>query len=292
MNKNIVKWLLTPSNYLLYSEIAYRRYFKSKKYKSKSHFWNNIKWSNLPLEIIIPCIDKDKTTIWECIDSLRDRLKHPITSINIICPHNQDNIEKIAKDKWCNIIYEDAVVPIKKEEIKYITKEWKNRAGRLFQQLIKLFYAYKTNSNYYYVIDSDTILMSEQVFEDKWKIIYLFSDENHKPYYKNYEKLLWEKKTAPMSFVAHQMVFNKNYVNELIKKIENIHNTDFISALINTIDTRENSWFSEFELYGNYMYKYHKDEIMVEYRFNKRVKESEKNYEKYKNYRSVSKHHY
>jgi hypothetical protein len=44
-----------------------------------------------------------------------------------------------------------------------------------------------------------------------------------------------------MSFVAHQMVFNKDYVDELIKRIEKKHNTDFVSALIKTIDKNEGS---------------------------------------------------
>lgn len=274
-------------------QTLFRRYFMSIFWKTKKHFWDNIKNSNLSFDIIIPCIDKDKTSIWDCIDALRKNLKHPITGINIICPHNQNNIEKIAKEKWCNIIYEDTIVPFKKQDINYITNNWKDRSWWLFQQLIKFYYSYKSNSKYYYVIDSDTILTSNQIFEDNWKIIYLFSDENHKPYYKNYERLLWEEKTAPLSFVAHQMVFNKDYVDKLIKKIEKKHNTDFISALIGTIDKNEGSWFSEFETYWNYLYKYHRNEIIVEYRMNKRVKDSEKNYEKYRNkYRSVSKHHY
>jgi len=64
------------------------------------------------------------------------------------------------------------------------------------------------------------------------------------------------------------MIFNKNILTELKQKIEKMHNCKWDEAIIKYNDYSSNSGFSEYELYGNYIYEHHRKNISLAYWFN------------------------
>jgi len=144
------------------------------------------------------------------------------------------------------------------------------RNGWYLQQLLKL-YAGLVIPNIlerYLVIDADTFFLKPTQFIGKdSKCMYNFSGENHKPYFEHMKRLSpeFEKMDANKSGICHHMLFETKYVREIIQKIEESHGDLFYNCFLKTVDNNEilYSGASEYELYFNYICKWHPDRIIV-----------------------------
>jgi hypothetical protein len=65
------------------------------------------------------------------------------------------------------------------------------------------------------------------------------------------------------SGICHHMIFEKKYIDELISKIEKNHNELFYNVFLKTVTDKTASGASEYEIYFNYMLKYHPDKIKI-----------------------------
>jgi len=223
--------------------------------------------STLPLDIIIPCAEKDLKILPHTISGIRENLKHPIHELFIISPDSR-RIEEICNHNECTYIREDTVLPIKPRDIPYVSNGI-DRSGWLYQQFLKLAGDLISSREHFFVLDADTVLIRPQVFETNNKIIFLHSDEYILPYYDAYQKLLGYYPSTGISFVAHQMLFQRSIVSELRDAIEeNNQRKPWYSAIYDTIDRRLISSFSEYELYGHWMMDNHRNAIDREYWFN------------------------
>ena len=98
----------------------------------------------------------------------------------------------------------------------------------------------------------------------------------------------FEKVDNNKSGICHHMIFEKKYIDELFRLVENKHNDLFYNIFLKCVEDKYilNSGASEYEIYFNYMLKYHNDKIMIR-------NLSWRNANKiYKNYDYVSIHHY
>jgi FkbM family methyltransferase len=142
-----------------------------------------------------------------------------------------------------------------------------DRNGWYLQQLLKL-YAGKIIPNIldkYLVIDSDTFFLKPTTFVKDNKCLYNYGTEYHKPYFhhmKNLDKDL-TKVDKNKSGICHHMIFDKKYIDELISKIEKNHNELFYNIFLKTVTNKKGSGASEYEIYFNYMLKYHPDKIQI-----------------------------
>jgi hypothetical protein len=59
------------------------------------------------------------------------------------------------------------------------------------------------------------------------------------------------------------MIFQKQYLSELFELVQSHHNTDFWKAFVNCIDPNAISGASEYEIYFNFILKYHPDKIQL-----------------------------
>ena len=139
------------------------------------------------------------------------------------------------------------------------------RNGWYYQQLLKL-YAFEIIPNLldrYLVIDADTFFLKKVHFIDYTnnKCLYNFSTfENHKPYYEHMRRLDDSfDKVLQDSAVCHHMVFEKKYVKELFNIIEKKYNKSFWKVFLESVDESHIllSGASEYELYCNFMFKFH-----------------------------------
>lgn len=147
----------------------------------------------------------------------------------------------------------------------------KERAGWYLQQFLKMAWAYKCEDEAYIVIDADTIPLNPLYFmnEDGQ---YLFTQkiEHHKPYFDTIDVLFSGdvKRAGDFSFIAEHMIFDRQIMKEMISKIEQdtaLMGDRFFEKILRAIDPFDinGSGFSEFETYGNYMFKFYNDKVVL-----------------------------
>ena len=142
----------------------------------------------------------------------------------------------------------------KNEKISY-------RAGWLYQQFLKLAapeYILNLHENFL-ICDSDIIFVNnpyQTCLDDHFPYAKAYSGEYHFPYRDHYSRLMKENAEAGFSFINHQMVYNINCLKQLKSHIEAIHHKPWYEAIIDTLNYNEASNCSEYDLYGNWMFKY------------------------------------
>lgn len=236
----------------------------------------------ISIDIIIPIIEKDLVILPLCLEGLKNNVSHKIENIYIIAPDNK-LIKEFTKTNNLIFIDENTVLGYSSKDINYTTTNGLNRSGWIFQQLLKLSGRVGT-SKYYLVIDADHILLKPHVFitENNLMVFYQ-SSEYHIPYYKNINKLIKFYPTSLFSYVSHKMIFDKEELKKLHLKIEMASNKklNWDEIILSSIDINENSCFSEFELYGNYLDK--RNKILLPWRQKTLNKNILKNYNELQN---------
>ena len=210
------------------------------------------------MDIVIPVGPNDRSVI-------EDQIKY--TKKNII---GYRNIYLIYKDNslqidGCITITED-LYPFNKDTVaKYHGKL--DRNGWYLQQLLKLYAGNIIPDilDTYLVIDSDTFFLKPTVFQHNGKWLYCFGIENHTPYFDHMARLHQSlvKMEPSISGICHHMVFQKKYVNEMLKLVEDKHGGQFFDIFLKEVTLFNDSGASEYEMYFNYMLKTHRSEILL-----------------------------
>jgi hypothetical protein len=210
--------------------------------------------SSVRLDVVIPIIEKDLAILPLCIEGLRKNIDHEINDIYIVAP-NISSIREFAVSNDLIHIDENTVLGYTPKEINYTTPDGLNRSGWIFQQLLKLS-GWVGNSRYFLVIDADHILLQPHSFiTEKGEHVFYMASWWHFPYYKNIKKLLKFYPQPLFSYITHKMIFDKEELVKLQSLIEKSSGTNqrWDKVILSSIDTKESSAFSEFELYGNYI---------------------------------------
>jgi glycosyltransferase involved in cell wall biosynthesis len=224
------------------------------------------KSSNLKIDVLIPAAQKDYATLPLVVDSILKNVKHPLGCIHIVSNDNSQ-IRGICRNSNCSFVNELDLVPFDREKIRYIV-DGVDRSGWLLQQFIKLS-CDKLGKKDLLICDADTIFVTPQVFELEGKYVLLHSDEFHIPYFNVYKMLTNLPIFSCISCVTHHMLFNTAFLHSLLTHIEDQHNEAWYDAILNNVDYLESSGFSEYELYGQWIMGFYKDNISREYWFNK-----------------------
>lgn len=135
-----------------------------------------------------------------------------------------------------------------------------DRSGWYLQQLYKLYAAYIPNiSERYLVIDCDTFFIKPIEFIEGDKCLYNYGEQYHQPYFDHMKKLCSLNKQNDMSGICHHMMFEKKYINELFK----MSDKPFYQSFLENIDGSQLSGASEYEIYFNFVLKYHPSDIKI-----------------------------
>jgi hypothetical protein len=224
--------------------------------------------SPLPIDIIIPVIDKDLDVLPYVISSAYKHVRHPIGNVFIVAPNSEAIKAEVAKTKAV-FIDESTVCDIKKDDINYVVNG-KDRSGWIYQQLLKYNFTKVAQYENYLVIDADTFFVKDVCFEARGKFYLDFSDEYHNPYYQAFEILTGLKHRAGVSFVAHYMFFNKVKVEAVKKQIEKHTGKTLLNAIKELkLEIDDQSAFSEYETYANYCIQTNPGLYTTRYWFNK-----------------------
>lgn len=210
----------------------------------------------ITLDVVIPVLEKDLKVLPLCLEGVRRCVGHRIGEIYLVSPESE-KVRTFCRENDLHFVEESSVLGYGPKEVGFITESGKNRSGWLFQQLIKLSGALGTN-RHYLVIDADHVLLARHLFLAKGGCsVFYRSTEHHTPYYENIRRLtgLCSGGFFSYSYVTHKMVFDKERLRELRRLIEERNGMAWDQAIIASLDRREMSPFSEFELYGYYVPK-------------------------------------
>jgi len=138
------------------------------------------------------------------------------------------------------------------------------RAGWLYQQFIKLGCGkgIADLSEDYLVIDADIVFLKEVYFFRDNKTYLTRTNKLNALYYEMYKRLFKETIEPKFSFIAHHMVMNKVIVNEMLNRIEKIHQKPWYEAIIDNLEDSKSN-LSEYELYGQYILRHYPERIIL-----------------------------
>ena len=139
------------------------------------------------------------------------------------------------------------------------------RNGWYLQQLLKLYAGIVVPNilDRYLVIDSDTFFIKPTIFIENNKCLYNYNNWDWDPYFIHMEKLVNFKNLTNMSGISHHMMFETKYVKELIEMVESNHGDLFYNVFLKSVTEINGSGASEYEIYFNYILKYHIDNITI-----------------------------
>jgi len=211
------------------------------------------------IDFIIPCHPKDYSTLDLCIDGIQKYTN--VKNIYVISPQVFHSLHHHDIRHMNDLEYKDHTT-YNQIKNRFDKENPKNayRAGWLFQQTLKLFShrVIEDLTEAYAVVDADVIFVRPIIFSiDMFQ--YCIGPQYHVPYSEMYLRLMKEVPLARFSFISHHMVFNEKIMDEIINYIEDIHNQSFMNVFLDCINFQETSGFSEWNLYGNFVFKNYRD---------------------------------
>jgi hypothetical protein len=163
----------------------------------------------------------------------------------------------------------ESAFPFSKDTFNAIHPDATKRAGWYLQQLFKFYAGFIIPGilDSYLIIDADTFFFRPTTFIDPTTGAGLFnySTECHLPYLEHLNKMhptLFRMDTHK-SGICHHMLFRTTFIKELFKLVECYHHCPFYEAFFKCVRDAPKSGASEYEIYFNFMLKYHPQEVQL-----------------------------
>ena len=209
--------------------------------------------SNIPIDIVIPLVEKDLETAVYTIETARKLVNHKVGDIYLIAPNSQ-KIKEFAAEHHCYFINEDDVLP---------SPEIKKYGGWIIQQFLKLNADTIVKNDHFLVVDADTFFLRPVIFikdsppTKNDGITYLINthwDCSHLRK-KMASDLLGNKKLYYYDLTTHHMLFSKKILKQMKDHLEKIHGEKWYKVLVNYCKSPQfnRASFSEYELYMIYL---------------------------------------
>lgn len=135
------------------------------------------------------------------------------------------------------------------------------RPGWYYQQFLKMSFSNMSDGGYYVSWDMDTVpLRKLSFFDDCGRPFFDLKREHNPGYFLTIEKLLGISKNVEGSFISEHMIFDREYMKELLSAIEEapVKGNNYMEKVINSIDDDYiGLGFSEFETYGTFVTERH-----------------------------------
>lgn len=210
-----------------------------------------------PFDIVIVSHEKDfnniKFIIDQCEKNLTCESYHLILSERK--PYEEIDFIKSITKKQIFIHKETDVLKIDKDRVNH-------RPNWIYQMLLKMFQNVTKNDNYL-IIESDCLILKPiNFFEDGKTNIFLCRDQNHDPYFK-FNNILGFGREYDHSFISEFIMYDKKLVNDMLFKANCKNPNDFLNIIYENVN--QFCYPADYELYGNFIYKYHQDKINIKH---------------------------
>lgn len=162
----------------------------------------------------------------------------------------------------------ETMFPFSMDTFKRFHPDATKRAGWYLQQLFKMYAGFVIPGilDAYLVIDADTFFFQPIAFmEDNAVALFNYSSECHLPYLEHLNKMhpTLFRMDSHKSGICHHMMFRTKFLTELFHMIESHHSCLFYEAFFKCIRDAQKSGASEYEIYFNFMLKYHPQDIRI-----------------------------
>lgn len=224
--------------------------------------------NKMKFDIIIPVATKDIKFIPVVVKYIKCNIIG-VENIYIITNiTNKKRLTKYIHNSDVKILDEDNIIEDltfnKISKLLYNKTHETSQTGWYFQQFLKYAFAYSQYANNFYLSwDADTLPINKINFFSYEQPLFTRKIEYHEPYFNTMKKIIGLNRQVNFSFIAEHMLFKTSIVKELIEKImsSNINGYSWYEKIINACDFQIDKFnlFSEFETYGNFCIKYHKD---------------------------------
>jgi hypothetical protein len=197
-------------------------------------------------DLFIPVAPKDEIKLPFVVEYANKHLKH--NKIFICSPHK---ITNTIKDS--NIFYINDKDVIDTEDKSFISF----RPNWTYQQFLKLFFNF-SESEYYFALDSDTIIIKDlPLFENHHPIWYYGWEQNHFPYFLFNKKFFNLDKSLNHTGIGDLGLFNKNITQTFLNYV----GCDSAKQLLKKVGSQMNVvfHFSEYETYANFCNSHYPD---------------------------------
>ncbi len=231
-------------------------------------------------DVVVPCSYRNLKTLQISIPFIKKNLKPKRIVIVSNDKTQKELLSMLHEDNTIVFINEDSLIPGLTLELvskcireKLQLKEGEKYAGNgwYFQQFLKLAYSLVCKDDEYLIWDADVIPLRQIDHMENRKYIFYYEDHDQEVYFTMIRRLLGEDVRPAFggTFVVDQMIFNRDYVRELIELIiqkgEAAHREVFWKCIIELMEPEEirGGGFSEFETYGEYVHKEHESSFVI-----------------------------
>lgn len=208
------------------------------------------------VDVVVPYHSKDRDLLPWSVAGIRRYLD--VSRILVVCHRDcQSDVERTG----ATFVDEESVVPGLA-----IGSFSNQRWGWYFQQILKLGMADKVDTDYYLVVDSDTVFLNKvSFFNKKGKPLYATATEHYDPYFDIFEELFGFRANYEYSFTVHHMIYNQHIVKEMREAFR--YTRPWFMNIIRYVEPRD-PWlsicqFNEQEFYGHYIKALHPDEVNI-----------------------------
>jgi hypothetical protein len=218
-----------------------------------------------PIDVVIPCVEKDLDTLNLCIRGIRENCAG-IRKIIVVSEKrltyeaewfNEDKYPFSKEDISLYLMHKD------EELAEYIRAERKSQLGWYFQQLLKFYapFVIPGISSNVLIVDADTIFLNPVRFIDEDFLgLYNPGTECHLPYFEHASRLIphFKKLFPHYSGVSHHMLFQKPILEDLFHMVKKHRKREFWEAFCLCVDPNHVinmiSGASEYEIYFNFAF--------------------------------------
>lgn len=229
--------------------------------------------SSEPCTLVMPLAVKDLAHAQATLDAWTKHLQHPLAEI-VVVGQDDRRIAHFAARCGARYINEEDVLSPAVKSFGYVY-QGRSRNGWIRQQILKLMADTFTHSKDILVADSDTHPVRPISFRRNGRPILFVTHDFTPTYYACMQRLLPDLTLYRRSFVAHCMLFERGVLQQLRSELEQHAGRPWDEAILNAIDKSVDASFSEFELYGNYVYNRMPHLFAPEYWFNCRLRQTD-----------------
>jgi hypothetical protein len=223
-----------------------------------------------PVTLVMPLALKDLHQAEASIASARKHLLHPIEE-TIIPGQSSTQIAAFCERVGAKYVDEEAFLPDSVKRFRHVTSGY-NRNGWIRQQILKLSVDRIAKTRKCLILDSDTCLVRDLSFMRGTRPILFVADEYNETYHACIDRLLGPQLRYSRSFIAHCMLLDREVLDQLKRAIVLHCGMDWISAILDRIDPTLGASFSEYELYGTFVFNHAPEQFHTEYWYNRKYR--------------------
>ncbi|MBI4525300.1 MAG: hypothetical protein HY695_15975 [Deltaproteobacteria bacterium] len=210
----------------------------------------------MKIDVVITYHPKDRDLLLGCLQGIRRHVH--FARVLVVC---RRECKAEVESAGAYFVDEDSVV----DGLSYGSFSG-DRWGWYFQQILKLGIADRVDTDYYLVVDADTVFLRDVSFlNSRGKPLYVTGNEYHQPYFDVFEQLLGFSANREYSFIAHQMIYNRSIVREMRCRFRDC--SPWYMNIVRYVEPQSPwfsiSQFSEQETYGHYLKACHPDEVNI-----------------------------